>query len=309
MQDDSTNVNREQDGVSAPNPVPWSGMEILFAMYLVWIFWPFTVSLILTGLGLEHWYYGDNTPETPTRLDLWARTFALPFQVLTVPLLFSAFSRTCLDQLGLTTRRFGRNVLGGLAGMLILAPPVFGINVLLRYLYSQAGEHAVELHALERIAQHSLSPFEWMMLFFTAMVSAPFVEELTFRGVLQPWLAARRWGGHTAMLGSLVLAVVFRRERLLAAWPEGISSVVDAVTPVLFVLSLLPLYLVIWATSRTSLDPAIFGTSLLFACIHTSVWPTPMPLFVLALGLGVLAQRTRSLVGPIVLHSLFNGVS
>jgi hypothetical protein len=52
-----------------------------------------------------------------------------------------------------------------------------------------------------------------------------------------------------------------------------------------------------------------YNTSLLFACIHTSVWPTPVPLFVLALGLGVLAQRTRSLVGPIVLHGLFNGIS
>jgi membrane protease YdiL (CAAX protease family) len=34
-----------------------------------------------------------------------------------------------------------------------------------------------------------------------------------------------------------------------------------------------------------------------------------VPLFVLALGLGTLAARTRSLVGPIVLHSLFNAAS
>jgi membrane protease YdiL (CAAX protease family) len=67
--------------------------------------------------------------------------------------------------------------------------------------------------------------------------------------------------------------------------------------------------LLVWRLSRTPVPPAIFGTSLLFACIHTSVWPTPVPLFVLALGLGVLAQRTQSLVGPIVLHGLFNGIS
>jgi hypothetical protein len=111
------------------------------------------------------------------------------------------------------------------------------------------------------------------------------------------------------MLGAFVLTLVFRHERLLAAWPEGFSSIMEAAAPPLFVLALLPLYLVVWAASRTPLASALFGTSLLFACIHTPVWPTPIPLFVLALGLGVLAQRTGSLVGPIVMHSLFNGFS
>ena len=111
------------------------------------------------------------------------------------------------------------------------------------------------------------------------------------------------------MLGALILALALRGERLLAAWPEGVPPLMAAAAPALFVLALLPLYLLVWWFSRTPLAAAIFGTSLLFACIHTAVWPTPIPLFVLALGLGVLAQRTRSLIGPIVLHSLFNGVS
>src|SRR5581483_4517388 len=109
MQDSSTNVNGK------PQPVPWSGMETLSALYLVWYFWPVTVSLILKGLAVEHWYYGDDAPEMPRRLELWVHTLALPLQVLTIPLVFSAFSSTRLDQLGLTTRRFGRNVLAGLA--------------------------------------------------------------------------------------------------------------------------------------------------------------------------------------------------
>jgi membrane protease YdiL (CAAX protease family) len=308
MQDDSTNVNREQGRVHASNAVPFSGRELLFALYLVWFMWPFTAYLIVTGLGVERWYYGDNAAEMPARLSLWSGILALPLQVLTFPLLFSAFSRTRLDQLALTTQRFGRNVLMGFLGVLVLAPPVFAINYFLRYLYSQTGEHGVEQHALERITQHSLFPGEWLLLFFAAMVSAPLVEELTFRGVLQPWLAARRWGGQAAMLGSLILAAAQRWERLQAAWPQGILPLMEAAAPVLFVLALLPPFLLVWWFSRTPLAPAIFGTSLLFACIHSS-WPTPIPLFVLALGLGVLAQRTQSLVGPIVLHSLFNGVS
>lgn len=307
MQDDSTNVNSDPSRVSAPPAVPWSGLEILLGVYLVWFGWPVTISLIFTGVGFDRWYYGDEAPEMPTRLNLWVRTFALPFQALTVPLLFSAFSGTRLEQLGLTTRRLGRNVLIGLAGTLVLAPPVFGINQLLRSLYSRSGEQ-VEQHVFEKIAREQLFPSEWILLFFTAMVSAPLLEELIFRGVLQPWLAGRRWGGHVAMLGALALALAQRWERLQGAWSHGISALVDAGAPVLFVLALLPIYVLVWWFSRTPLAPAIFGTSLMFASNH-SVWPTPIPLFVLALGLGILAQHTRSLVGPIVLHGLFNSVS
>ena len=53
----------------------------------------------------------------------------------------------------------------------------------------------------------------------------------------------------------------------------------------------------------------MFASSALFAAVHSFAWPSPVALFVLALGLGWLAHRTRSLVGPIVLHGLFNAVS
>jgi membrane protease YdiL (CAAX protease family) len=47
----------------------------------------------------------------------------------------------------------------------------------------------------------------------------------------------------------------------------------------------------------------------LFAAMHSSVWPTPVALLVLGLALGTLAARTKSLVGPIVVHALFNAVT
>jgi membrane protease YdiL (CAAX protease family) len=301
MQDNSAKVNREQ-------PIPWTATEVFLAVLLAWLFWPAAVFAVVKGLGVEHWYYGDDAAEMAKRLGLWVGTLAVPFQVLTYPLLFAAFQRTTLDQLGLTTRRFGRNVLAGVLVLLLLAPVVFGIWQLIRWLYGSPGETTIEQHNLEIIAPY-LYPCEWIMLVFTATIGAPLHEELTFRGVLQPWLASRRWGGHAAMLGALVLAVAFRGERLHTAWSEGISSLAEAAAPALFVLTLLPLYLVVWWIRRTTAAPAIFGTSLVFACMHTSVWPTPIPLFVLGLGLGVLAQRTRSLVGPIVIHSLFNSFS
>jgi membrane protease YdiL (CAAX protease family) len=302
MQDHNASVNSEQ-------PVPWTGAEIVLSVFLAWMFWPAAIFAILKGVHVEHWYYGDEAPEMTKRLGLWVNALASPFQVVTYPLVFSAFHRITLEQLGLTRRRLVRNVFGGVAVLLLLTPVVFGIWQFIRWTYGSSGEHALERHTLEEIAQQQLYPSEWVLLFFTAMIAAPLHEELTFRGILQPWLAARPWGGHAAMFGAFVLALALRHERLLAAWSEDLSALTNAAAPALFVLAMLPLYLMVWAVSRTPLMPALFGTSLLFACLHAPVWPTPIPLFVLALGLGTLAQRTRSLVGPIVMHSLFNSFS
>jgi membrane protease YdiL (CAAX protease family) len=50
----------------------------------------------------------------------------------------------------------------------------------------------------------------------------------------------------------------------------------------------------------------IFATSLFFASVHFAAWPQPIPLFLFSLAVGFLAYRTRSLIGPITVHALFN---
>lgn len=62
-----------------------------------------------------------------------------------------------------------------------------------------------------------------------------------------------------------------------------------------------------WAKANAEL--AIFGSAMLFAAVHSRVWPTPVPLFVFGLAAGWLARRTQSLIAPIALHALFNLVS
>jgi hypothetical protein len=98
-----------------------------------------------------------------------------------------------------------------------------------------------------------------------------------------------------------------------------VRSLVFACAPALLVLAVWPAYRMLdrrplaWLPVR---DPivrhqvvrAIVGTSLLFANLHANVWPTPVPLFVLALGLGWVAFRTHGLTGPIVVHMLFNAI-
>lgn len=62
-----------------------------------------------------------------------------------------------------------------------------------------------------------------------------------------------------------------------------------------------------WRDANANL--AIMGSAMLFAVAHMQAWPGPLALVLLAVVFGWLAQRTQSLIGPIVLHSLFNLVA
>jgi membrane protease YdiL (CAAX protease family) len=61
--------------------------------------------------------------------------------------------------------------------------------------------------------------------------------------------------------------------------------------------------------SSVATGAAIILTSLGFAALHAPQWPAPIPLFLLALGLGVVYQRTGSLIAPVCMHAVFNGFS
>ncbi len=324
--------------------VPWSGLEILLALVFVSVFWPMAVYQLLHVSGFYSRVYeeqvvalawadddqkeqqrlalgllagpGATDAALPIlrnqayyRLNLWAMVLAAPCQAATILLLLHGVSGTRPAQLGLTTRRLGRNLLAGALGAAVLTPAVLGVNWLVETLYEMGGASGVREHPLTVVARQAPSPAEWVLLFLTAMVAAPLVEELTFRGMIQRWLAVRRWGGHAAMAASLVLSALSCWGRARAAWPLGAAAFLEQAAPVVFVLVLVPFYLILWQRSRTPAPPAIFGTALLFALVHAFAWPSPVALFLFALALGALAWRTGSLAGPIFLHSLFNGVS
>jgi membrane protease YdiL (CAAX protease family) len=323
--------------------VPWSALELLITLFLVFL-WPGAVYQLLHTGGFYRRLHGDEMASMAFadpaeqerqrlaldvlggaaagdgalpvlrhwafyRLNLWAMVFAFPFQVATILLVLHRASGTRLAQLGLTTRALGRNLLAGALGALVLTPAVLGLNYFVNQLYLSSGAGVPQEHPLTLVARQSLVPVEWVLVFLTGMVTAPVLEELMFRGMLQPWFASRPWGGHAAMGASFALALLNCGDRARAAWQYGFGPFLQQAAPAVFVLALVPFYLAIWRRSRTPAWPAIFGTALLFASVHASVWPTPVALFFLALGLGGLAWYTRSLAGPIVLHSLFNSYS
>jgi membrane protease YdiL (CAAX protease family) len=54
---------------------------------------------------------------------------------------------------------------------------------------------------------------------------------------------------------------------------------------------------------------SVYGSAMLFAILHVDAWPAPIALFVMGIGLGILARSTQSLIGPIVFHAAFNLVA
>lgn len=270
--------------------VPWSGAEVFLAVLFLSPILPAVFVDLVSRLGLY---------------PLWGVVCTLPVQVGVVLVCFRKLSGTLPYQLGLGCHALLRNGVIGLLGWFICTPVVYLTFLFAQHFYSRVLEFHPEQHPLTRFIHRDLPAIHWGLLWFTTVVSASLTEEMLFRGVLQPWLARRPWGGAAAMTVALVLAV---SERLPALQANGAGGAFQQSFPALFVIALVPSYLLIGQIWRTSAARSIFATALLWAMAHSSAWPQPVGLLPLGLGLGILAYRTQSLIASILCHALFNSV-
>jgi membrane protease YdiL (CAAX protease family) len=299
--------------------VPWNGAEIC-AAFLVMLFLPGVVASALGQTEFFQLVYGSEASSEPRR-QLWISALSLPMAIGLILLILRYLGHAKWYQLGFHQARLLPDLVGGYLVWLVLTPVVLSLYCLILLFIPP------ESHTLIKLVQEHPSPIEWGLLVFQAVLAAPILEELIFRGVLQFWLTRKVNGGHAAVVGALAIASLFSEARFTKD-----ASVVQALAPVGFVLLMLPPYVLvslilgtvrrprsplladwIWEkhpeTSCVTTFQAIYGTALLFAAFHSSVWPSPIPLFLLGLGLGWLAYRTQSLIGPIVVHALFNSVA
>lgn len=299
-------------------PAPWSGAEV-YAVLLVYFLLPGLVHSALSSVGRLPPVLGGVVGSgalvaadklIAQRREPWVILASTPLLVASVLLLTRLASGTRPSQLGLCSRRLGANLGLGLLAAVVWTPALNALHAAVSWLFLECFHAVPEEHPLSRLAEQPLAPAEWVALVGSAVVTAPLVEELLFRGVLQRWLAGRRWGGDAALAGALALAVLRRAHKLGPAWEDGTpTSLLAELAPALFVLALLPPYFLLRCRATTPGPAAVYGTAALFAALHASVWPTPVPLFVLGLVLGFLMQRTQTLVAPFVLHAVFNATA
>jgi len=165
----------------------------------------------------------------------------------------------------------------------VVAPAVLLLHGVVNALFLAAGVDVQE-HPLAKEMPHPV------ILVVQACLYAPLVEELIFRGLylrglrmIDPWLS-----------------------RVVLAASVGVAVGYGGVAPAVFA----GLVALVWLDLRNrSIDRGVYGAAALFAAVHSGVWPTPIPLFALGLGLGWVAVRTNGILAPFLVHALFNTVS
>jgi hypothetical protein len=324
--------------------VPWSWGQVAIVFILFLLLWDELLVLTFRFVPMLAWVYGPgvqeafeatfrNQPGTPlsveevlafTRAQLWVRVLFLPFQVGFIYLILWAWSQALPYQLGLTRQRLFRNVLVGIIGWFSFTLFLLLLNQALVSLLTHFGQAAAEEpHPLTKFGHGSSLLVDHVLLVASAVVAAPLIEELFFRGVLQSWLSApgrpeppsnagappvlgvdaffrKRWARQSAVIGlAIVLSLVARISKIDRAWTSGWPALLGELVPGLFFLGLAGTFLAWrnwrgWPREDAAGDPvgAVFASALFFAAAHSGVWPTPVALF-----------------PPIVMHSLFNGVS
>lgn len=211
-------------------------------------------------------------------------------------------TRTSWDRFGLSLRSLVPDAkLGGLA-MLLLFAPVLGLQMLLTQFFPS--QHPL----IETIRKTGDTGFLWASG-LAAVIAAPVVEELQFRVLFQGWLqnVARAIRGQLSLTDVIWGAGSVRADSSSRANDSrGDSKAENDVSS--DASSKNEAGVVLTGSSAESALPRwpIFGSSLLFALAHASHGPDPIPLFLLALGLGYLVQRTGRVWPAIFVHFLLN---
>ena len=234
-----------------------------------------------------------------------------------VPVLLFLTSRARASDLGLVSKDSLKDIVRGVLGCFLLLPLIYLVMGLALLIWKPTS------HPLQNMIVANPSMKVAVLAYISAVVAAPATEELLFRGVLLAWLwklgtrlkrAPSPWSelGVTDLAEgpefipievdsagtpyeSTAPAVSFSQEYMapaVAISPQTEPTMVLEETPRRWVMVL-----------------ANVAASALFAGLHFAQWPAPLPLFVLAMGMGYLYQRTGSLLAPIALHAVFNGLS
>ncbi|HEY3787932.1 MAG TPA: CPBP family glutamic-type intramembrane protease [Urbifossiella sp.] len=318
--------------------VPWTGFEVVVAFLMLNMVVPGITSAALAQSPFFQWIYGPEFPVateaapsfeaeaaaagTPVSVaahetkeeriavrTLWTGLIALPFQVGLLILIgrisFPAW------RLPAKLRTAPTSITIAILAWAVLTPIVLLIHSVVNLLFAYLNIMP-ESHPLSKLSA-SQSHLDQFLFLAQAGLATPFIEEIMFRGLLLGWL----FGGRS----------LFDRESRSLSPPAsgrriwivlGISAAMARLTsgphslgPVLFAAVLI----VGWALlnrkmrSKRRTVGAIYASAAFFAVVHSGVWPTPIPLFILGLGLGWLALRTRGILAPTIVHGLFNTVS
>ena len=230
---------------------------------------------------------------------------------------------------GLSRRDLPAQMGIGVVAFVMLAPPVFALQAMIVWFVEWKYEHPL-IDMLQKSPDLGL----FWLLAISACVIAPLSEEWFFRGLLQGWLerALGRLVRRRTMMNEVGAAAEADTAGHAVPWSVTSESTISSAT----VSSEATV-----AATETDVNPyaapafapappqpiddeapeesfpksifahwlPILASAVLFGVAHWGHGPAPIPLTLLAIGLGYVYQRTHSIVPVMVVHALFNSVS
>jgi membrane protease YdiL (CAAX protease family) len=300
---------------NTPRVVPWgpgSVVTSIVAYFVIQVVVVVIYGKLVTAPGAAPG--PDGSPFTPFEMMGLSAAFNLATLVV-VPLVLLVTSGAGPRDLGLREPGPLRQFALGVLAYPILAPLVFGVMLLSLRIWKG------DPHPLAKALADQMSPARALLMVLAGVVLAPLAEELMFRGVLLGWLnrlilrrgQARTPSGSVEEGFAVEVMDVEGQPDFSPETPRfepGPSLANPYAAPTTSIAEYLPDPAPVAPPDRAlPLFLANVAVSLIFAGMHYKVWPTPMPIFFLSLGLGFLYQRTGGLIAPVALHMTLNGVS
>lgn len=308
---------------STPRVVPWGPGSVLLAM-LAWVAAMIAAPLAYRVAFPGHFAgrAGGAMPDPGLLMSLSAAQNLAT--LILVPAILAITAGARRRDYGVGWSGLGWQAVRGIVAYPILAPLVFGVMLASIKVFGRT------THPLEEAIQGDRTPGMAAILILAGVVLAPAAEELIFRGVLLGWLTRVALG----VKGLATARPPADDEIRYISTFEPIASPAVGSESSPIAGEVLPINPYSPPTAPTGPPPPAFeivyedgtaaGTpagralpmllanvavSLIFAAMHGAVWPTPIPIFFLSMGLGVLYQRTGGIIAPVALHVTFNGIS
>ncbi|MEO9595778.1 MAG: type II CAAX endopeptidase family protein [Rhodopirellula bahusiensis] len=200
----------------------------------------------------------------------------------------------------------------GFRSALMILPPTMLIMTLVSLLQEYSHPVLDALQPAESDAGPNYAVFA--LLFVTTALVTPVVEEFWIRGLLQGGLQ-RLADWRLAMVresfdqsSEVVEAPESEPEFEARKEPETVTEAAYMVTGPVATAAPAVLKTEPNDWTPTAIWP-VFAASLVFALMHWGQGLAPIPLFFLSLGLGYLYRQTGSLIPPIIVHFVLNGLT
>ena len=159
---------------NSPRVVPWGGGSVLAGL----------LAMISVSVGVSAAYAAVTGRDSQTsQLDVMLMSALINSALLVVvPLILRRTARARAEDFGLAWDRLRQDARAGFLAFLLIAPIVYGVQVLAVQIWER-NEHPLELMMLENFT----GPVA-ILAIVSAVILAPAVEELMFRGLFQGWL-------------------------------------------------------------------------------------------------------------------------